>query len=49
MNIQQRIKLIRGTVKFESKPGHGMKVIVELPIEDSINSTQTGTSNIVKN
>lgn len=33
MNIQQRVKILRGNIQFESSPGNGVKICIQLPVE----------------
>lgn len=37
MNIQQRIKTVRGIMRIETSIGKGMKVYIELPVNEIIN------------
>ena len=41
MNIQQRIKIIRGNVKIETGIGKGLKVYIKLPTDESIQRFET--------
>jgi len=36
MNIYQRTKILKGSVNIETKPGAGLKVYMQLPIEENI-------------
>lgn len=35
MNIQQRVKVLRGSLEMESKPGAGSKTRIRIPVENS--------------
>ncbi|MBN2767453.1 MAG: PAS domain-containing protein [Paludibacteraceae bacterium] len=35
MNIQQRVKVLRGSLKMDSKPGAGFKTSINIPVENS--------------
>lgn len=36
MNIYQRTKILKGSVNIETKPGAGLKVYMQLPVEENI-------------
>jgi signal transduction histidine kinase len=39
MNIQQRVQVLKGNLKIESKPGHGIKALIKFPVEKNTNQS----------